>query len=132
MLELCIVRTLVQSAVQQTQFYSPTFTGSSAGGFGGGGLSSTASPPHSQAADHADADGEAAADGDEATSPVKVRACAPFRPPWRKEAATSGDGGASAAEAPLKISKGPGADPGRKVSRFFQRTAPAAGEVPNN
>jgi hypothetical protein len=116
--------------MHRTTDLPPSVSALAAGGFGGGGLSSTASPPHSQAADHADADGEHAADGDEATSPIKVRACAPFRPPWRKESASSGaggTGGTSAPEAPLSISKGPGADPGRTVSRFFQRTAPAAG-----
>ena len=98
----------------------------SAGSSGGGGLCATESPPHSEAADHADADGEP---GDEATSPdrAKDRARAPFRPPRREGAASAGRSSGAVAEAPLDVSKGFGADPGRKVSRFFQRTAPAAG-----
>ena len=96
------------------------------GSSGGCGLRDTESPPHSEAADHADADTEA---GDEATSPERVTggARAPFRPPWRDGAAGASGRNAGAAEAPLDVSKDLGAEPGRKVSRFFQRTAPAAG-----
>ena len=88
-----------------------------AGSSGGRGLWDTESPPHSEAADHASADGE---EGDEATSPERAngRGQAPAPLPQRE---------VRAAEAPLEVSKGPGAEPGRKVSRFFQRTAPAAG-----
>ena len=97
-----------------------------AGSSDGFGLRDTESPPHSEAADHANTHEEA---GDEATSPDRVAggARAPFRPPWRDGAAGVGGSNAGAAEATLDVSKGAGADPGRKVSRFFQRTAPAAG-----
>ncbi len=117
------ITVVLNIAVLRHTFVRATTAGSS-GGFG---LLDTESPPHSEAADHADADGEA---GEEATSPERATgasARAPFRPPWRDGAAAASGRNAGAAEAPLDVSKDPGAEPGRKVSRFFQRTAPAAG-----